>query len=74
MQEQETNPKAGENVREAVRAFYDLLPYPAPVDDMDDNRRRWQDENRRRADFHPQVLADLTANTCGGCCRCEQAE
>lgn len=57
MQERETNPKAGENFREAVRAFYDLHPYPPPVDDMDDNRRRWQDENRRRAAFHPQDRA-----------------
>ncbi len=52
MEERETDLKAGEEVREAVRAFYDLHPYPPPVDDIDDIRRRWQDENRRRADFH----------------------
>jgi SAM-dependent methyltransferase len=52
MQERETDPKAGEDVHEAVRAFYDLHPYPPPVDDIDDSRRRWQDENRRHADFH----------------------
>ncbi len=52
MEERETDPKAGEDVREAVRAFYDLHPYPPPVDDLDSYRRRWQDENRRRADFH----------------------
>ena len=38
--------------RETVRAFYDLHPYPPPVDDLDGYRQRWQDENRRRADFH----------------------
>jgi hypothetical protein len=35
-----------------VQAFYDLRPYPPPVEDLDGYRRRWQDENRRRADFH----------------------
>jgi SAM-dependent methyltransferase len=36
----------------AVRAFYDRHPYPPPVTDLDDCRRRWQDEDRRRADYH----------------------
>lgn len=35
-----------------VQAFYDLHPYPPPVDDLDGYRRRWQDEALRRADFH----------------------
>ena len=35
-----------------MRAFYDLHPYPPPVDDLDGYRQRWQDEDRRRADFH----------------------
>jgi SAM-dependent methyltransferase len=35
-----------------VRAFYDRYPYPPPVDDLDVYRRRWQDRQRRRADFH----------------------
>jgi hypothetical protein len=52
MKERESNLKAGEDVRQAVRAVYDLHPYPPPVDDIDDNRLRWQDANRRRADFH----------------------
>ena len=38
--------------RENVRAFYDQHPYPPPVKDLEDYRRRWQDEGRRRADFH----------------------
>ncbi len=41
-----------DSVRNAVQSFYDLHPYPPPVDDLDGYRRRWQDENRRRADFH----------------------
>jgi SAM-dependent methyltransferase len=35
-----------------IRAFYDRYPYPPPIDDLDTYRRRWQDLNRRRADFH----------------------
>ena len=41
-----------ERTADKVRAFYDLHPYPPPVDDLDGYRRRWQDEGRRRADFH----------------------
>jgi len=52
MEEQGTDPKAGEEVCEAVRAFYDLHPYPPPVDDLVGYRQRWQDEGRRRADFY----------------------
>ena len=35
-----------------VKAFYDRYPYPPPVDDLEAYRRRWQDPQRRRADFH----------------------
>jgi len=35
-----------------VKAFYDAHPYPPPVDDLDGYRQRWQDEGRRRVDFH----------------------
>ena len=38
--------------RDAVQAFYDLHPYPPPVDDLEGYRQRWQDEGRRRADYH----------------------
>ena len=40
------------SARDAVRDFYNLHPYPPPVDDLDEYRQRWQDEGRRRADFH----------------------
>ena len=36
----------------AVKAFYERYPYPRPIDDLDNYQRRWQDPNRRRADFH----------------------
>jgi SAM-dependent methyltransferase len=45
-------------VAEEVRDFYDLYPYPRPVDAVEYNRsldkyhRLWQDPHRRRADFH----------------------
>jgi SAM-dependent methyltransferase len=35
-----------------VKAFYDRYPYPPPVVDLAAYRRRWQDSQRRRADFH----------------------
>jgi SAM-dependent methyltransferase len=43
---------AGPDVGEATKAFYERYPYPPPIDDLDSYRRRWQDLNRRRADFH----------------------
>ena len=38
--------------RDAVQDFYDLHPYPPPVDDLEGYRQRWQDESRRCADFY----------------------
>ena len=43
---------AGRDAAAAVQDFYERYPYPRPVDDLDNYRRRWQDPNRRRADFH----------------------
>lgn len=40
------------DVAEAVRDFYTRLPYPRPVDSLDNYRLHWQDAQRRRADFH----------------------
>src|SRR5208282_208233 len=40
------------DVAEEVRDFYDRYPYPPPVEDLGKYRRRWQDEQRRRADYH----------------------
>ena len=41
-----------EDVATTVKDFYERYPYPRPTDDLDNYRRRWQDPNRRRADFH----------------------
>ena len=38
-------------VAEKVRAFYERHPYPPPVDSLESYRLRWQDRQRRRADF-----------------------
>ncbi|MDZ7597591.1 MAG: methyltransferase domain-containing protein [Desulfobacterales bacterium] len=47
------NPRAADDgIRDAVQAFYDRHPYPPPVDDLEGYRRLWQDDGRRRADFH----------------------
>ena len=43
---------AGFDVAAAVKDFYERYPYPRPTDDLDNYRQRWQNQNRRRADFH----------------------
>jgi 2-polyprenyl-3-methyl-5-hydroxy-6-metoxy-1,4-benzoquinol methylase len=43
---------AGLDVAAAVKDFYERYPYPRPIDDLDNYRRRWQDRHRRRANFH----------------------
>jgi SAM-dependent methyltransferase len=40
------------DVTDEVQDFYDRYPYPRPVEDLDSYRARWQDPERRRADFH----------------------
>jgi SAM-dependent methyltransferase len=40
------------DVTEAVREFYERLPYPRPIDSLDKYQRLWRDTGRRRADFH----------------------
>ena len=35
-----------------VRAFYERLPYPAPVTDLDGYRECWRQQERRRVAFH----------------------
>ena len=37
---------------EEVREFYERYPYPPPVENLEQYRRRWQDPQRRRADHH----------------------
>jgi len=40
------------DVIDRVRSFYDDHPYPPPVENLERYKRRWQDPQRRRADFH----------------------
>ena len=40
------------DVAEQVRDFYDHYPYPPPVDNLEKYRRQWQDQQRRRCDYH----------------------
>ncbi len=52
MNERENVPPGENTVQDPVQAFYDLHPYPPPVETLDGYRRRWQEPGRRRADFH----------------------
>ena len=35
-----------------VQDFYERYPYPRPIDNLEKYRRLWQDQQRRRADYH----------------------
>jgi SAM-dependent methyltransferase len=48
----EEHVSATTDVANEVRGFYDRYPYPRPVDSLEKYRRLWQDQQRRRADFH----------------------
>ena len=49
-------------LRTAIRALLDVaersgtstiaIPYPRPIDSLEKYRRHWQDQQRRRADYH----------------------
>jgi SAM-dependent methyltransferase len=39
-------------VVEEVRDFYDRHPYPPSVENLEKYRQQWQDQQRRRADYH----------------------
>jgi len=40
------------NRSEEVRKFYERMPYPAPLADLDDHRDLYKNPDRRRAEFH----------------------
>src|SRR5216684_730893 len=54
MSQQKEHHSASLGVAEEVRDFYDRYPYPhpRPVDSLEKYRRLWQDQQRRRADYH----------------------
>jgi SAM-dependent methyltransferase len=35
-----------------VREFYERYPYPRPIESLEKYRKLWQDQQRRRADYH----------------------
>jgi SAM-dependent methyltransferase len=52
MSQSAETPSPFPDVSEEVRVFYDQYPYPPPVDNLDKYRGLWQDQQRRRADYH----------------------
>jgi SAM-dependent methyltransferase len=40
------------DVAEEVRSFYERYPYPRPIDSLDRYRQLWEDDSRRRAEYH----------------------
>jgi SAM-dependent methyltransferase len=40
------------NRSEEVRDFYERMPYPAPLTNLDEHRDLYRDQDRRRAEFH----------------------
>jgi SAM-dependent methyltransferase len=40
------------DVADQVQDFYDRYPYPPPVESLEQYRRSWQDQQKRRADYH----------------------
>ena len=49
MPRQETKTPAPSNPADAVRAFYESHPYPAPIDNLDRHRELYRNPDRRRA-------------------------
>jgi SAM-dependent methyltransferase len=52
MNDRETSGADITNIADTVRTFYDAHPYPPPVKDLESYRQLWQDQGKRRADFH----------------------
>jgi SAM-dependent methyltransferase len=52
MSQQANNSLPSLDIAEQVRDFYDRYPYPRPVDSLEKYRGLWQDQQRRRADYH----------------------
>jgi 2-polyprenyl-3-methyl-5-hydroxy-6-metoxy-1,4-benzoquinol methylase len=52
MSQQEEQHARSPGVAAAVQDFYERYPYPRPIDSLENYRRLWQDQQRRRADYH----------------------
>jgi SAM-dependent methyltransferase len=52
MNQQKKHNSISPGISEGVQEFYERYPYPRPVDSLENYRRLWQDQHRRRADYH----------------------
>lgn len=57
---------------EAVRSFYEAMPYPAPLTSLDEHRELYKNPDRRRAEFHlmwptqhPRGIQEILIAGCG---------
>src|SRR4029453_8367020 len=52
MSQQEEQHAPSPGVAAEVQDFYERYPYPRPIHSLENYRRLWQDQQRRRADYH----------------------
>lgn len=52
LSQQQEGDSTSSAVAEQVRGFYDRHPYPRPLHSLDQYRRLWRDQQRRRAEYH----------------------
>ena len=52
MSQRAEHPLPSLDVAEQVRGFYDRYPYPRPVDSLEKYGELWQNQQRRRANYH----------------------
>jgi SAM-dependent methyltransferase len=64
--------RAEVNRSKEVRDFYERMPYPAPLTNLDAHRDLYKDQNRRRAEFHlmwparkPEANQEILIAGCG---------
>ena len=52
MSQRSNNSLPSLDIAEQVRDFYDRYPYPRPIDNLEKYGELWEDQQRRRADYH----------------------
>jgi SAM-dependent methyltransferase len=52
MSQRSNNSLPSLDIGEQVRDFYDRYPYPRPIDSLEKYGELWEDQQRRRADYH----------------------
>ena len=64
--------RAEVNRSEEVRDFYERMPYPAPLTNLDEHRNLYKNQDRRRAEFHlmwpakqPRANQEILIAGCG---------